>query len=278
MRLKVFLFLGFLFWQFAALNGQTYLETAVNFTVEDVDGNVHELFDYLEDGKYVVIDFFFTTCGPCIGSVPILSEAFEKYGCNTEDVFFLGINYGESNFDLFNYVQDYGYLLPAASGWQGGANEVVFDYGIYAFPTVILIAPDKQILHQDIFPVTAYNLDDAIQNLAGIQPSTDGCLTVPTSTLEIPEDAGLNSLSIFPNPVQGNRVHLKSNLRKQETMKLEIFSVHGQLVAVEQRLEMVAGELVSTIDLPVLQAGVYHLKVTNEDGLWVSLPMTVIPE
>ena len=40
---------------------QTNLTTAIDFTVTDVDGNTHNLFDYLNDGKYVVLDFFFVS-------------------------------------------------------------------------------------------------------------------------------------------------------------------------------------------------------------------------
>ena len=38
---------------------QTDLTTAVDFTVTDTDSVQHNLFDYLNDGKYVVLDFFF---------------------------------------------------------------------------------------------------------------------------------------------------------------------------------------------------------------------------
>jgi len=40
---------------------QTTLDTAVNFTVKDTYGNNHELFDILDAGMIVVIDFFSTT-------------------------------------------------------------------------------------------------------------------------------------------------------------------------------------------------------------------------
>jgi hypothetical protein len=43
---------------FFGANGQTLLDTAVNFSVKDVNGNPIELFSYLDDGKIVVIDFF----------------------------------------------------------------------------------------------------------------------------------------------------------------------------------------------------------------------------
>ncbi len=43
------------------LNAQTLLDTAVNFTVKDVAGNTLNLYDILNEGKIVVIDFFSTT-------------------------------------------------------------------------------------------------------------------------------------------------------------------------------------------------------------------------
>ena len=36
---------------------------APNFVVTDILGETHELYDYLGQGKYVVVDFFGTWCG-----------------------------------------------------------------------------------------------------------------------------------------------------------------------------------------------------------------------
>ena len=41
--------------------GQTNLTTAVDFTITDLDGVTHNLFDYLDDGKFVVLDFVFVS-------------------------------------------------------------------------------------------------------------------------------------------------------------------------------------------------------------------------
>lgn len=46
-----------------------------------------------------------------------------------------------------------GLEFSALSGIEGGGNGIVSTYGIYAFPTYILIAPDHSIVEQDIFPV-----------------------------------------------------------------------------------------------------------------------------
>jgi len=40
---------------------QTPLTTAVDFTATDIFGVEHNLFDILDGGQYVCIDFFFTT-------------------------------------------------------------------------------------------------------------------------------------------------------------------------------------------------------------------------
>lgn len=43
------------------INAQTLLDTALNFIVKDTYGNTLELYDILDEGKMVAIDFFSTT-------------------------------------------------------------------------------------------------------------------------------------------------------------------------------------------------------------------------
>jgi hypothetical protein len=54
---KHILFILFIFAIFQG-NGQTMLDTAVNFSVKDINGNNIELFDILDEGKIVMVDFF----------------------------------------------------------------------------------------------------------------------------------------------------------------------------------------------------------------------------
>ena len=41
--------------------GQTSLTTAIDFTGTDLNGNTHNLFSYLDDDKFVVLFFIFTS-------------------------------------------------------------------------------------------------------------------------------------------------------------------------------------------------------------------------
>ena len=121
---------------------------AVDFIATDIHGNTHHLFDYLDDGKFVVLDFFFTTCGPCIESVPILNYSYIEYGCNNADVIFLGINYFNTDIEVVNYENNHGSLIPAISGVEGGGEVIVTNYGVHAFPTIIIIDPSRNIINQ----------------------------------------------------------------------------------------------------------------------------------
>ena len=56
---KNLLFVLFIFVIFQG-KAQTTLDTAVNFSVKDVAGNTIKLFDILDEGKIVMIDFFST--------------------------------------------------------------------------------------------------------------------------------------------------------------------------------------------------------------------------
>ena len=161
-----------------SLNAQTSLTTADDFTVTDVHGETHNLFSILDEGKHVIVDFFYTTCGPCQASVPTMNQAYTDYGCNTGEIFFLSIDNGDTDAQVLQYENQFGGLFPSVSGIDGGGNLVVSNYGIGAYPTVILIAPDRSILEQDIFPVS--NITTALPN-AGLNIAV--CDTGSTTTI-----------------------------------------------------------------------------------------------
>ena len=155
---------------FAALSiqysvAQTPLTTAVDFTAPDTDGNIHNLFSYLDAGKYVVLDFYFTTCPSCQGATPIINQSYIDFGCNTSNVIVIGINTGNSVAQVEAYEATYGATYPSIAGSDGGT-VITDDYQITAFPTIILIAPDHSILEQDIWPVDP--LTSVVQGHGGI--------------------------------------------------------------------------------------------------------------
>lgn len=134
---------------------QTNLTQAVDFTATDTEGNTWTLFDVLAEGKHVVIDFFFTTWPTCPASIPLLNATYEHFGCGDYDVIILAVDNGNSDAQVIAYDQNHGVTYPSISGTEGGGNAICSAYGIGLYPTHIIIAPDGEIIEQDIWPVSS---------------------------------------------------------------------------------------------------------------------------
>jgi len=135
------------------LKAQTSLTQAVDFTATDIHGNEVHLFDILDGGQAVVIDFFFANCGPCQQATPKVVESYYTMGCNMHDVFYIEISDRDSDAVCLNWVNNYGVEYPTISGAAGGAG-ICNTYGIGGFPTVILIMPNHSIVIQDLWPIS----------------------------------------------------------------------------------------------------------------------------
>ena len=132
--------------------GQCPLTTAVDFTATDCHGTEVHLFDILDGGQYVLVDFFFTTCGPCQQATPNIVESYYAFGCNMHDVYYMEISTSDGDAACQNWVANYGVEYPTIST-AGGGNTICNTYQISYYPTVILIAPDRSIVIQDLWPI-----------------------------------------------------------------------------------------------------------------------------
>ena len=192
------------------LKAQTNLTQAVDFTATDVHGTEVHLFDILDSGQAVLIDFFFTTCGPCQQACPKLVQAYTALGCNMHDVFFMEIATGDSDAACINWVNNYGVEYPTISGVAGGT-AICNQYHITAFPTVILIMPDHSIAIQDLYPIaTAQTIINALGNY-GIEEHD--CNEPEPDTM--PDFTGTD--------INGNEIHLYDILDNGQAAFINFF-------------------------------------------------------
>ena len=137
------------------LKAQCPLTQAVDFTATDCHGTEVHLFDILDSGQAVLIDFFFTTCGPCQQATPKIVESYYAMGCNMHDVFYMEISDRDSDAACQNWTNTYGVEYPTISGAAGGSTICGSSmYNIPAYPTVILIMPNRSIVIQDLWPIS----------------------------------------------------------------------------------------------------------------------------
>ncbi|MBR6438482.1 MAG: redoxin domain-containing protein [Bacteroidales bacterium] len=132
---------------------QCPLSTAVDFTATDCHGTEVHLFDILDGGQYVLMDFFFTTCGPCQQATPKVVESYYSFGCNMYDVYYIEVSVSDGDAACQTWAANYGVEYPTISTAGGGATICNSLYHIGQYPTVILIAPDHSIVIQDLWPI-----------------------------------------------------------------------------------------------------------------------------
>jgi len=236
------------------LNAQTLLDTAENFVGKDTYGNVYELFDYLDEDKHVIIDFFTVACSYCQLYAPHVQRVYEDFGCNEGDVMVFGVNYGSDNDAVNEFDEVYGLNFPTISGTEGGGNKIASLYQIQSYPSVILIAPDRSIISQGIWPPADSNISEALIK-AGCTPQP--CYTGMPETL-VP----LNNYQIYPSPAK-NEVFVEAVEINPDDITVSIFGPDAKLYF-ESVLSV--SEKNNGIDIRSLPPGINVLQITDAKG------------
>lgn len=101
-------------------------------------------------GKYLLIDFWSTTCGPCIAEFPILLEAYKKY--KTKNFEILSVSLDVDYNKALNYVKKNNDKLPWSHAVETKSfqSKIAKDFGVLAIPFPILVDPSGKVIATDI--------------------------------------------------------------------------------------------------------------------------------
>lgn len=108
-------------------------QPAPDFAIEDLDGNSIQL-EALR-GKHVVLNFWFVNCKPCVIEIPELNHLVERY--QDQEVVFLAFAL-DKNKKLVEFLAEHPFqytIIPKAQ-------KVVESYGVFGYPTHIVIDPE----------------------------------------------------------------------------------------------------------------------------------------
>lgn len=121
----------------------------IDIKAVNADGETVALSSVAGSGKWVLVDFWATWCGPCRGEIPYLKEAYEKYADKGFEIY--GVSLDNSLDDWRSYVVENGMT------WIN-VNDVTADkktpsaeaYGIISIPSNFLISPDGKIAAKNL--------------------------------------------------------------------------------------------------------------------------------
>ena len=120
----------------------------VDFGGFTVDGKPSKLSDYVGKGKYVLVDFWASWCGPCKGEIPNLIELQNRYGGEKFTV--LGVNVWDEEAKFKAALTEEGITYPQIYIPRDNKDNATELYGINGIPQIILFGPDGTILKRDL--------------------------------------------------------------------------------------------------------------------------------
>lgn len=111
----------------------------------EYDGKTYKLSDYVGRGKYVLVDFWASWCGPCKAEIPNLIKVYNQYKGDKFEV--LGVATWDEPKASLKTIEQMKIPYPQILNAQRAGSDA---YGITGIPQIILFGPDGTILKRDL--------------------------------------------------------------------------------------------------------------------------------
>ncbi|MBR4583535.1 MAG: PKD domain-containing protein, partial [Bacteroidales bacterium] len=121
-------------------------------TLTDYYGETYNINALLADGKYIVFDFFYTTCGYCQAEVPDVVNLYTQMGCNGADAIVIGLECSphDAEHNIEWYMNEFGANYPIAPLEENPIiNTLAENWEIEGTPTYVLIQPNRSMNEMD---------------------------------------------------------------------------------------------------------------------------------
>jgi len=117
-----------------------------DFSEKDLDGKPLSIAGL--KGKVVLVDFWATWCGPCVGELPNVKKAYEKHHAAGFEI--VGISLDDSHKKLTDFIAKNKMPWPQFFDGGGWKNKLAQEYGIHSIPATFLLDSKGKIIARDL--------------------------------------------------------------------------------------------------------------------------------
>ncbi|HVW95596.1 MAG TPA: AhpC/TSA family protein [Mucilaginibacter sp.] len=135
---------------------------APDFTQNDKDGNPVKLSSFR--GKYVLVDFWASWCGPCRQENPNVVRVYNKYKEKNFTILGVSLDKQSGRNDWLAAIKNDGLAWTQVSDLKFWNNSAAALYDVKAIPANFLIGPDGKIIAKDL---RGDDLDDKLAEVLG---------------------------------------------------------------------------------------------------------------
>lgn len=209
-------------------------------TYIDVNGEEINPSEILSEGKYIYLDFFSTTCGACNNVANEVVDAYEVYGSNNLNVFFIGVEYGSTINACINFSELHNTNFPIIAGQEGGV-DIFSLYNQTGYPGGKLIAPSGEI-EADFTYTDIINLTESLSPYIIVDNSFTNCDFIDLISIELHDEVNnallLNVFSDTPDQLSYPSFYLLN--ADGDTLAYESVNYYGLFGQSSHTLEIVS--------------------------------------
>jgi len=132
------------------------------FALADLDGSPVRLADLL--GRPVIVNFWASSCGPCVEEFPLLAAALERH--RSEGLAIVGIVYRDRSESAREFMTRFGATWPAV---MDPAETVAAQYGVVGPPESFFIGRDGRVAGRQIGQLGQSDLDRQLAAILGTE-------------------------------------------------------------------------------------------------------------
>ncbi len=243
----------------ATLMVTSFAQNAPDFTWTDIDGVEHNLYETLDEGTVVVLDFFFVDCPPCQQLAPDVEDMIADYEGQSMEVWSISDRDSDSYIagSMFNPSHSNHKAGGSAGAGAAAVNLYANNYNFTGFPTFAVICLDKSITW-DIWP-----LSSGVPELRDELTASCGVMPLATSVSDI---EGLSGANMYPNPAK-DLVTVDFTLEETTSLDIEVYNALGQRVKSLGNTDYDQGQNSVQVDVADLANGVYTVRMQSAQGV-----------